>query len=118
MSCFERPDRSGKPEVPERLLRLDRELKIERKKATDSVYAVRGGEFGEDYRFEIRFVRIHKNLFSATTYIAGKRHCRFADTPSTAYAQLIRTVSVITSRMSYEANLSKNLESMVQEYGR
>ena len=113
MSCFERRGRSGKPEVPERLLRLDRELKTEKTKNTDRVWAVREGEYGQKFRFKISFVRISANCFTATTTVNGRVHRRTADTPSVAYIQLVKTLSIIASRMTFDANLSKNLNSMV-----
>lgn len=114
MSSFDKPERPQTlRQIPERLIRLDRELKTERTKSVDTLYAVRKSRFGEDYRFKVTIVRVRSDEFWASCTINNKVHRRPHETPSGAYAKLMQTVRAIVSQINFERNLSNNLMSTI-----
>lgn len=114
MSAFERPERKRElPEVPERLIRLDRELKTERTKDYDYLYAVRDNRYGERYRIKVAVMRIPSAQpgdyeFVATASVGGKVHRQHHFTPSGAFAKIVNSLPWTVSKLSYERNMSKN----------
>jgi hypothetical protein len=99
----EKPTPTGKIELPARLMRLDRELKIERSLRQDALYAVRSG-----FRFEICIERTDEQMFVATTIVRGKIHRASAGVPSSAFAKLVLQLRWVTSRLLFERHMSNS----------
>lgn len=83
MGYWDRPDPNSKAPLPERLLRLDRELSTERTKDFENLWAVRG-----EFRFKIAVFRNGNQGFAATVRLDGKTHRRVALLPSDAYTSI------------------------------
>lgn len=98
MGCFERPQRPQTlPEIPERLIRLDRELTT-RVKDFDTIFAVRG-----DQRFKVTIFR-YCGRFIATVRVGRRSKRGDGDLPSHAYARVIRSLNEELIRIQFEQN--------------
>lgn len=105
MGCFDKPEPRPKAELPERLLRLDRELATERTKDFETLYAVRG-----QIRTEVSIFRNGRNGFTATAKFNGRPIRQFGMMPSEAYFATVRALQseIVKFEVDRQFEMSKN----------
>ncbi len=109
MSRFDRPERPQTlPVMPERLVRLDRELTT-REKDFDTVNAVRG-----DQRYKVSIFR-RADRFMATVKVNGRTKRQVHDTPSGAYIKVADSLSQELLQMQIERNFKDQSTKSVSQ---
>ena len=107
MGHFEKSEKPKRlPEIPDRLIRLNRELTTNAK-GFDYVWAVR-----DEYRIKVCIARVRTPNrgdyeFVATCSVGGKVHRAFGCLPSQAFVKVVQSLSWTISKLSYERNMSK-----------
>ncbi len=111
MGNFDRETAKGPIVIPERLIRLDREMLDERTKDFDYVYAVRR-VYDHEFRIKVCIARIRGSQpgdyeFVATASIAGRVHRQHAYRPSDAFAKVSQSLSWVVSKLVFEKNYQR-----------
>lgn len=117
MGHFDRAPKSERLAIaplPERLVRLDRELESG-SKDIDFVYAVRQ-EYGESYRIKVAITemggvaRAERGFrYMATAFFAGKRHRTYGHRPSHTFIKMTEQLRWTTSRVTWERNNERSV---------